>query len=229
MKNTVSTDNKPYNKCLSCHHRGTRCDGPRTSAMTLARWCEFMKDMKKANNLSNIDVAERSGVSLKTVERLMALNSSQDIMRETARLIEDAIIGSSNQYPCYLAFEENGDNSQRLSEATRELERALSHNEENRKVLDEIHSSYNAEMKLIREEAERKTTFLLELTEFYQAQLKKKDEQLEHRKFAMQEKQQVIEWQREDIVELKAEISRLRAQLAAVSELNTNANGQEKT
>jgi hypothetical protein len=65
-----------------------------------------MRDMKIANGLTNAEVAENSGVSLKTVEKIMALSCTQDIMRETARLIEDAVIGSSNQYPCYLAFED---------------------------------------------------------------------------------------------------------------------------
>lgn len=107
MKKQRPPSDKPYNKCLPCQHRiEKRCDGPRTSAMPLARWCEFMRDMKIANGLTNQEVAERSGVSIKTIERIMAQNCDQDIMRETARRIEDAVIGSSNQYPCYLAFEE---------------------------------------------------------------------------------------------------------------------------
>ena len=154
---------KPYNRCLECHHRkGKRCDGPRTSAMELHRWCEFMRDMKRVNGLTNADVAERSGISVKTIERLMALKSDQDIMRESARLIEDAIIGSSNQYPCYLAFEETlPDNTQKLTDATRELERALADKKDYKTALDSIHASYNAEMQLIRDEAQKKIDFLL--------------------------------------------------------------------
>lgn len=155
---------KPYNKCLGCQHRKEgRCDGPRTSAMPLLRWCEFMRDMKKANGLTNQEVADRSGVSVKTIERLMALNVDKDIMRETARLIEDAIIGSSNQYPCYLAFEETvPQESEKLRDAMRELERALGDNEDYRKALDGIHTSYNSEMQKIRDEAQRKIDFLRE-------------------------------------------------------------------
>lgn len=162
MRSKTSFANKPYNRCLSCPHRKTRCDGPRTSGMPLERWCEYMRDLKELNGLTNASIAEKSGVSVKTIERLMALNSDQDIMRETARLIEDAIIGSSNQYPCYLAFEETlPDNSKQLSEATRELERALADNQDYRKALDDIHASYNAEMNLIREDAQKKVDFLL--------------------------------------------------------------------
>lgn len=160
MKVRQDFTDKPYNRCLECQHRTEkRCDGPRTSSMTLARWCEFMRDMKEANGLTNAYISEKSGVSIKTIERLMALNSDQDIMRETARRIEDAIIGLSNQYPCYLAFEENvPTTSIKLNEALHELERALADNNDYRKALDGIHESYKAEMKLIRDEAQAKIT-----------------------------------------------------------------------
>ncbi len=162
MKTKVTSVNKPYNRCLSCHHRKVRCDGPRTSAMTLARWCEFMRDMKELNGLTNAEIAKRSGVSVKRVESLMALNSDQDIMRETARLIEDAIIGSSNQYPCYLAFEEaEPEEKQKLNDAMRELERALNDNKDYRHILDEIHESYKAEINTLRDDAQKKIDFLL--------------------------------------------------------------------
>ena len=162
MKRRTPLGEKPYNKCLPCQHRiEKRCDGPRTSAMPLERWCEFMRDMKEANDLTNADVAERSGVSIKTIERIMAQNCEQDIRRETARLIEDAIIGSSNQYPCYLAFEETVPQaSEKLDDALRELERALNDNEDYRKALDNIHDSYKAEMQTIRDEAQAKISYL---------------------------------------------------------------------
>lgn len=162
MKIKTAIGDKPYNKCLSCPHRQVRCDGPRTSSMSLDKWCEFMRDMKDLNGLTNAEIADKSGVSVKRVERLMALNSEQDIMRETARLIENAIIGSSNQYPCYLAFEETvPEDRQKLNDALRELERALDDNKDYRQALDNIHASYNAEMQLIRDEAQKKIEFLL--------------------------------------------------------------------
>ena len=162
MKAKTANTEKPYNRCLSCHHRKVRCDGPRTSAMSLDRWCEFMRDMKELNGLTNAEIAEKSGVSIKRIERLMALNCEQDIMRETARLIENAIIGSSNQYPCYLAFEESApEEKQKLNEALLDLERALNDNKDYRQALDNIHASYNTEMQMIRDDAQKKIEFLL--------------------------------------------------------------------
>lgn len=149
---------KPYNRCLICEYRKEkRCDGPRTSAMSFPRWCEFMRLMKDANHLTNAQIAERSDVSIKTIERIMSGKLDQDIYRDTARRIENAVIGSSNQYPCYLAFEEeHPNNDARLSEALRDLERALAANEASRRDLDGIHASYQQ----IRAEDREKISYL---------------------------------------------------------------------
>lgn len=163
MKKKTDFSNKPYNRCLSCPHRKVRCDGPRTAGLPLDRWCEYMRDLKEINGLTNAEIAEIADVSVKTVERLMAGNPDKDIYRDTARRIEDAIIGSSNKYPCYLAFEEeNRPDEQRLNDAMRELERALDDNRDYRAALDNIHESYRAEMETIRADAQKKIDFLLE-------------------------------------------------------------------
>ncbi len=107
MKTKPELAVKPYANCLSCKYRKIRCDGLRTAPMDLLTWCAYMRDMKEANKLTNAYIAEKSGVSIKTIERIMALNCEQDIMRDTARRIENAIVGSSNQHPCYLMLEEN--------------------------------------------------------------------------------------------------------------------------
>jgi len=164
MKRKSDFATKPYNRCLSCQHRKVRCDGPRTAGLPLERWCEYMRDMKEINGLTNAYIAETSGVSIKTIERIMALNSEQDIMRETARRIENAIIGSTSKYPCYLAFEEeNRPDEQKFNDTMRELERALEDNKDYREALDKIHDSYRAEMEVIRAEAQGKIDYLLDL------------------------------------------------------------------
>lgn len=107
MKTKPELTVKPYANCLSCKYRKIRCDGLRTAPMDLLTWSAYMRDMKEANKLTNAYIAEKSGVSIKTIERIIALNCEQDIMRDTARRIENAIVGSSNQHPCYLLLEEN--------------------------------------------------------------------------------------------------------------------------
>lgn len=164
MKNKNNYGDKPYNRCLSCPHRTVRCDGPRTAGLPLERWWEYMRDLKDVNDLSNADIAEAAQLSEKTVSKILGPNPpEQDIMRDTARRIENAIIGATSQYPCYLAFEqENMPGEQKLSNTLIELERAVADNKDYRKALDNIHTSYQAEMVLIRSEAQKKIDFLIE-------------------------------------------------------------------
>ena len=107
MKTKTDISSKPYNRCLQCRHRHVSCNGPRTASMTLREWCEYMRVIKEANGLTNTEIAETTGISVKTIEKLLALTYEQDIMRETARKIEEAIVGSATLFSCYLAFEEN--------------------------------------------------------------------------------------------------------------------------
>ena len=143
---------KPYNRCLSCPHRKVRCDGPRTSGLELVRWWEYMRDLKAINGLTNAYIAEKAGLSIKTVEKVLGPTPpDQDIMRDTARRIENAIIGATSQYPCYLAFEEeNMPDAQKLNDVQLELKRLLEDNQEYRVALENIHASYKAEMDAIR-------------------------------------------------------------------------------
>lgn len=157
MKRQTDFTDKPYNKCILCPHRRVSCDGPRTAPMELVKWCEYMRDMKEINGLTNAYIAEKSGVSVKTIERIMALNCDNDIMRETARKIENAIIGSSNQYPCYLTFEETmPDNAQQLALALSNLERALSDKQELANTVDRL----RGEVDYLRLENDRKARII---------------------------------------------------------------------
>jgi transcriptional regulator with XRE-family HTH domain len=94
--------------------------------MTLLEWCKFIRAIKEAAGYTNTEVAEGADVSLSTVESIMSLNRDKDIMRDTARRIENFVLGVGTGYPCYLAFEENiPDVSARVSNAMMDLERQL--------------------------------------------------------------------------------------------------------
>lgn len=150
MKKQIIFSDEPYVACLDCsHRRDGRCNGPRTSTMSLPEWSKFMRAVKEADGLTNKEIEERSGVSLKTIEHIMALNCDRDIRRDTAARIENAIIGSSTRYPCYLAFEENApEMSPRVSNALGELERTLG--EQHTAALDNLRNSHAAEMLAIK-------------------------------------------------------------------------------
>lgn len=161
MRKYIDLEGKPYKNCLSCQHRTEKQCGPRTSSMTLLEWCEYMRTMKEANHLTNQEIEKRSGVSVKTIEKIMALNCDQDIMRDTARRIEEAIMGSSAQFPCYLEFASSApEASEKLSNALLDLERALNDNEDYRNAMNNVQATHAIELQAIRDECDAKIAYL---------------------------------------------------------------------
>ena len=106
MKERHDPSTKPYYRCLSCARFRKICGGIPTRGMDLQNWCEYMLDVKNTFHLSNTEIAKEADVSIKTLERIMAINCEQDIMRSTARRIELAIIGPVGKNVCGLDYED---------------------------------------------------------------------------------------------------------------------------
>lgn len=102
MKQKQDPSAKPYYKCLSCARFRNVCGGIPTRGMDLEEWCEYMRDVKELAHLTNAYIAKEAEVSLKTIERIMALNYDTDIMRATARRIELVVIGQVGEHICYI-------------------------------------------------------------------------------------------------------------------------------
>ena len=105
MKLRRDPSTKPYYRCLSCPRFRKICGGRPTRDMDLLDWCEYMCDIMDRAHLTNAYVAENAEVSIKTVEKIRALNTDQDIMRSTARRIEQVVIGPVTRHICDLDFE----------------------------------------------------------------------------------------------------------------------------
>ena len=105
MKTRQDPTTKPYYRCLSCSRFRNTCAGIPTRDMDQENWCEYMRDIKEAFRLTNAYIAKESDISIKTVEKIMALNYTQDIMRATARRIELAIIGPVSKHHCDLDYD----------------------------------------------------------------------------------------------------------------------------
>ena len=135
MKTRQDPSTKPYYRCLSCMRFGVSCGGHSTRDMDLQSWCEYMRDVKEVKHLSNAHIAKAAEVSLKTIERIMAINCDQDIMRATARRIELAVIGTSNQYPCYLDYDDST-TTERINRLLMEIEYWRKENERKAKMID---------------------------------------------------------------------------------------------
>lgn len=163
MKKVLDFTDKPYYKCLVCSHFTEKRCGIPLSRLPLADWCVCIRVVKEAKHLTNAYVAEKADVSIKTIEKIVALNCDQDIRRDTARRIEDAVFGEPFGIVCYLEMADSvPEASERLNTAMIDLERALSDNEDIRKAMDNVQISHAAEMQAIRDEEQKKIDYLRE-------------------------------------------------------------------
>lgn len=126
---------KPYYRCLLCTRFRKNCGGRPTRDYDLQNWCEYMRDVKEHFHLTNQHIADAAEVSLKTIERIMAINCEQDIMRATARRIEQAIIGPVGDHTCYLDYEATS-NTALIDELNAKVEHLLQENKRYAKIVD---------------------------------------------------------------------------------------------
>ena len=106
MKTRQDPSTKPYFRCLSCTRFRKACGGMPTRGMDLQNWCEYMRDVKDVAHLTNAYIAQEADVSIKTIERIMAINIDQDIMRSTARRIEMVVVGAVGKHVCELDYDD---------------------------------------------------------------------------------------------------------------------------
>ena len=135
MKSRQDTSEKPYHKCLSCARFRKVCGGIPTRGMDLQNWCEYMRDVKELAHLTNSYIAKEADVSIKTIERIMAINIEQDIMRATARRIEQVVIGQVGNHVCYLDYND-GTAAERINRLLMEVEYWRKENERKAKIID---------------------------------------------------------------------------------------------
>ena len=107
MKVRQDPSNKPYFRCLSCPRFRKICGGMPTRGMDLKEWCEYMRDVKEVARLTNAYIAQAADTSIKTIERIMAINVDKDILRATARRIELAVVGAVGKHICELDYDDN--------------------------------------------------------------------------------------------------------------------------
>ena len=163
MKKVLDFTDKPYYKCLVCSHFSEKRCGIPLSRLPLEDWCICIRVVKESKHLTNAYVAEKADVSIKTIEKIVALNCDQDIRRDTARRIEDAVFGEPCDIVCYLEIANSvPEASEKLNTAMIDLERALSDNEDIRKAMDNVQISHAAEMQAIRDEDQKKIDYLRE-------------------------------------------------------------------
>ena len=128
---------KPYFRCLSCPRFRKVCGGMPTRGMDLQDWCEYMRDVKDIAHLTNAYIAKEADVSVKTIERIMAINCEQDIMRSTARRIELVVIGAVGKHICELDYEDSTA-AEKFNKLLAENEYLRKENERKARIIDKF-------------------------------------------------------------------------------------------
>jgi hypothetical protein len=103
--------------------------------MDLQNWCEYMRDVKEVAHLTNAYISKEADVSMKTIERIMAVNIEQDIMRATARRIELVVVGPPGDSDC----DRDRDgiaSSERINRLLAEIEYWKKENDRKAKIID---------------------------------------------------------------------------------------------
>ena len=135
MKLRQDPATKPYYRCLSCAKFRKACGGIPTRDLDLENWCEYMRDVKELARLTNAFIAKEADVSIKTIERIMAINIEQDIMRATARRIELVVIGPVGDHTCYLDYSDDTA-AERIKRLLAENEYLRKENDRKAKIID---------------------------------------------------------------------------------------------
>lgn len=137
MKARQDPSTKPYFRCLSCPRFRKVCGGIPTREMDLQNWCEYMRDVKDIAHLTNEYIAKEADVSLGTIERIMALNIKQDIMRANARRIELVVIGQVGKHICELDHDAIAA-EERINRLLAEIEFWKKENDRKAKIIDKF-------------------------------------------------------------------------------------------
>lgn len=133
MKQRKDLTQKPYYRCLICPRFRKLCGGRPTRDMDLLQWCEYICDVMDICGLSISFVAKEAEVSEKTIERIRSRDTKNDIMRATARRIEQVVLGPVGEHTCYL---DTGTNAEQAAKLLTELETARKQIERLEKIID---------------------------------------------------------------------------------------------
>ena len=135
MKTKQDQTTKPYYRCLSCAKFRKACGGIPTRDLDLQSWCEYIRDVKEIAHLTNAYIAKEADVSIKKIENIMAINCDHDVLRATARRIEQVVIGPVAKYFCDLDYDGSAA-TDRITSLLAEIEHLQKENARYTKIID---------------------------------------------------------------------------------------------
>lgn len=135
MRTRPDPSTKPYYRCLTCSRFRKVCGGRPTRDMDLQNWCEYICDVMDVFHLTSAYVAKEAEVSTKTMEKIRAINCEQDMMRGTARRVEQVVLGPVGEHTCYLDYSDDT-TAERISKLLAEVEFWRKENDRKAKIID---------------------------------------------------------------------------------------------
>lgn len=137
MKPRNDPSTKPYYRCLSCPRFRNSCAGIPTRDMTLQEWCEYVRDVSDVFHLTNAYIADKSEVSIKTIEQIEAINCGKDIFRGTARRVEIVVFGPVGSHYCCLDHDPVAA-AELINQLRKDVEYWKNENERKAKIIDKL-------------------------------------------------------------------------------------------
>ena len=135
MKTRPDPSTKPYYRCLSCPRFRKLCGGRPTRDMDLQNWCEYICDVMDAFHLTSAYVANTAEVSIKTMERIRAINCEQDLMRGTTRRVEQIVLGPVGEHSCCMDHSDSA-SAERINQLVQQVDFLRKENERKAKIID---------------------------------------------------------------------------------------------
>lgn len=118
---------KPNNQCIKCDKLGVICDGPNAASMSNERFCEWCKLRKNELGWSNQKLADVTGLSKTTIDRIMT-GKITGLNAETINVLSCALVYGYNscgeswgKFPCPLSANAPDDDIKILREENARL------------------------------------------------------------------------------------------------------------
>ena len=96
-----------------------------------------MRDVSDLFHLTNEYIAQTAEVSVNTVDRVMAINVKQDIMRANARRIELVVIGRVGKHICELEYDSIAA-TERINSLLAEVDYWRKENDRKARIIDKL-------------------------------------------------------------------------------------------
>jgi hypothetical protein len=105
--------------------------------MDLKNWCEYIRDvMDKFSHLTIAYVAKEADVSQKRIELIRAIRDDQDILRATARRIEQVVLGPATNHICDMDFDKSA--AEKIEQLQSKIEQLEEDAKRYKKIIDKF-------------------------------------------------------------------------------------------